>query len=1115
MKKILALLFSTKTTAVMLVIYAVSMACATFVENDYGTPTAKALIYNAKWFELVMLILILNFIGNMQKYQLWKLKKWPILVFHLAFIFIFIGGAITRYISYEGTMHIRQGEKSNEVISEATFFKVQIANAQGETRAYQDVPFTLTSKNIPILLKPFQKDFKAQYDFYGKKVRVKTIDYIPRAQDSVQFSNTGKPILHIVTIGEGGRENVYIEEGSARQVQNATISFNAPMPQAINITIKNGEMSLTSPMMGRRLIMATQEEVAVDGEDKIQQLHLASLYQFPNASFVVPQPPKQGKIIYFEGDKNKNQSSPDLIFMEVSTDKETQNISFYGKKGMTGVQKQVLLDNLLVSVGYGAKIYKTEPFYLKLDEFIMERYPGSNSPSSYESKVSIIDEGKETPYKIYMNHILNYKGYRFFQSSFDQDLKGTILSVNHDFWGTTVTYIGYALLILGMFVTLFWKGTRFWKLNDQLKKISQNKKTYLILLLLSSLLLSSQTIDMHGTEDGKIKKETVIKNSNDTHVHSDGTVHSNNEIYTPEVEPTAENAHNHPKQEKSSSIPATPLDPKIFAESIKIPKEHSDKFGSLLVQSFDGRIEPVNTLALEILRKLHKSNNFYNLDANQFLISISIDPMSWAQVPLIKIGNRGGDELKKRVKADDEGYTTLINLYPAGSDGSPRFILEEDFKKAFAKKPADQSNYDKEVIEINDKLQVMEALIAGLYLRFIPLQNDPNHTWTSWITSDFKENDIALDLIGGYFKSVISAEETGNWGTADKQLQVVSEYQHKWGGQVIPSEAKVKWEIRYNNWDVFFKMMILYAIVGTLLLIVAFAKLFLIKLKTISIFEYILLGIIFLGFIIHGLGLGVRWFVSGHEPWSNGYEAVMFISWIGVLAGFLLYKNRNGFIPAAGCLVAVILMGFAHGGDQMNPQITPLVPVLKSYWLMIHVAVITSSYGFFGLSALIGTVVLLLFIINNKRISHKVEDSIRELTIVNEISLAIGIFLLTIGTFLGGIWANESWGRYWSWDPKETWAFISVIIYAVVLHLRLVPGWRGRYIFNLLSLLAFSSVIMTYFGVNYYLSGLHSYAQGDPVPIPLWVYIVIVIVIILAIVSYILHNRNFKEVKKV
>jgi ABC-type transport system involved in cytochrome c biogenesis permease subunit len=192
-------------------------------------------------------------------------------------------------------------------------------------------------------------------------------------------------------------------------------------------------------------------------------------------------------------------------------------------------------------------------------------------------------------------------------------------------------------------------------------------------------------------------------------------------------------------------------------------------------------------------------------------------------------------------------------------------------------------------------------------------------------------------------------------------------------------------------------------------------------------------------------------------------------------------------------------MGFAHGSSLLDPQITPLVPVLKSYWLMIHVAIITSSYAFFGLGALLSVFSLILYTASKSKYTQLV---IKELTIVNELSLTVGIINLTIGTFLGGIWANESWGRYWSWDPKETWAFISVIVYAFVLHLRLIPALKNFWVFNVVSMWAISSVIMTYFGVNYYLSGLHSYAAGDPIPIPNWVYIATTFGAFLSIFSY-------------
>jgi len=182
----------------------------------------------------------------------------------------------------------------------------------------------------------------------------------------------------------------------------------------------------------------------------------------------------------------------------------------------------------------------------------------------------------------------------------------------------------------------------------------------------------------------------------------------------------------------------------------------------------------------------------------------------------------------------------------------------------------------------------------------------------------------------------------------------------------------------------------------------------------------------------------------------------------------------------------------------MDPQITNLVPVLKSYWLIVHVAVITASYGFLGLGALLAFLNLLLLLFETAKNKNELEQHITRLTQIIEMTLIAGLYLLTIGTFLGGVWANESWGRYWGWDPKETWALVTVIVYAIILHLRLVPGFKGRVLFNIVSLIGFGSVIMTYFGVNYYLSGLHSYAQGDPLPLPPLVYYSLAVVVVIS-----------------
>lgn len=1065
----------------LLLLYAFSMAMATFVENDYGTPVAKALIYNCWWFELIMLILILNFVGNIKRYQLMSFKKLPLLVFHLAFIVIFIGGFVTRYISFEGSMHIREGASSDEVVSDATFFKIQIGQ-NDDALAYDDVPATLISNRIPWYLKPFKKTFAAEYDYKGSRVRVKVVDFYARAQDSLVRSPAGKPTLHLVVLEEGKRVNKYIQSGSVKLIEGMVVSYNAPTTGAINIADGREGYTITSPYEGNYMIMATQERKTV-APDSPQQFHLRSLYTYGALAFVIPEPAQTGNIINFEGDKRSHEHDLDLVRVEVTTPSATDTVSIYGGRGLTNFNYQGAVGKLPIAMGYGSKIYRT-PFSLKLVDFKMEKYPGSNSPAAYSSDIMIQEGPNERPYKIFMNHVLDQDGYRFFQASFDQDELGTVLSVNHDYWGTNITYLGYILLFGGLFVTLFWKGTHFSKLNQQLKTISRSKTLLVLLLLMPGALAYGQEIDMHG-KDG----------TQHDHAHGPDSV----------VKAPAAPDHNHIAS-LERILAGKMVNGKDFAGAVKIDATHADSFGSLLVQNIDGRIEPVNTMALEILRKLYHKDKFHTLSANQFFLSISTSPFDWVNVPLIEVGTKSGPGLLATVKANAEGYTTMVNLLALTPDGSLDYSLKADYLKAFAKKASEQNTYDKDVIDLNDKLQVMQQLLNGQYLRIFPVAGDKNNTWVAApMPSD---NASAMqNPATQYLMSVLQANKSGDWNAAEQSLTALKQVQLELGKAVVPSSTKIEMELRYNSWNIFLNLMISYAILGTVILALAFGRLFKDS-KALSKTVNFVLALISIAAFLQMFGLGVRWYISGHEPWSNGYEAVMFISWIGVMSGLLLYRNSNAFIPAAGCLIAVILMGFAHGGSQMNPQITPLVPVLKSYWLMIHVAIITSSYGFFGLSALLGTVVLILYIIDHKKISAKVKASVVELTIVNEMSLTVGIFLLTVGTFLGGIWANESWGRYWSWDPKETWAFISVIVYAFVLHIRLIPGLRGKYLFNLLSLLAFSVIIMTYFGVNYYLSGLHSYAQGDPVPIPAWVYITVTVVAIMAIVSYQRYKRR-------
>ncbi|MDB2326080.1 cytochrome c biogenesis protein CcsA, partial [Flavobacteriaceae bacterium] len=262
-------------------------------------------------------------------------------------------------------------------------------------------------------------------------------------------------------------------------------------------------------------------------------------------------------------------------------------------------------------------------------------------------------------------------------------------------------------------------------------------------------------------------------------------------------------------------------------------------------------------------------------------------------------------------------------------------------------------------------------------------------------------------------------------------------------------------------------------------------------------------------FLLHTAGLIARWYISGHAPWSDAYESMIYVAWATMFFGLAFGRKSNLTMAATTFVTSMILM-IAHW-NWMDPAIANLQPVLDSYWLMIHVAVIVGSYGPFALSMIIGIVALLLILLTTKKNKERMNLNIKELTVINELSLTVGLIMLTIGNFLGGMWANESWGRYWGWDPKETWALISIMIYSFVIHMRLIPALKSRWMFNFSSVLAFASIMMTYFGVNFYLSGLHSYASGDKIITPNFVYYALLFVAVLGGASYWRFRKMYRK----
>ncbi len=379
-----------------------------------------------------------------------------------------------------------------------------------------------------------------------------------------------------------------------------------------------------------------------------------------------------------------------------------------------------------------------------------------------------------------------------------------------------------------------------------------------------------------------------------------------------------------------------------------------------------------------------------------------------------------------------------------------------------------------------------------------------HHNWGSpeeaLKTAESKEDSLYLSKIIPLFSDAV---QSGNLAAVRQLSASVGEYQAKFTKYDLPSKSKTNAELLYYKLKIFERLFPFYATTGLIMLIGLIVMVIRGK-REISLFVRILGWLLFAGFLFHTFGLGLRWYIAGHSPMSNGYESMIFISWVTLLAGFI-FSRKSAFALSATAILASMTLMVAHL-SFMDPEITNLVPVLKSYWLTLHVSVITGSYGFLGLGAILGLITMILLVLSNDTNRERISATIDQLTVINFKTLTLGLYFLTIGTFLGAVWANESWGRYWGWDPKETWSLISIIIYSLVVHSRSIPGLKDIYTFNLLSLFAFSTVLMTYFGVNYYLSGLHSYASGDSVPVPVFVYITIIVLAGLSLVAYLKYN---------
>jgi len=630
------------------------------------------------------------------------------------------------------------------------------------------------------------------------------------------------------------------------------------------------------------------------------------------------------------------------------------------------------------------------PFSIKLDTFYVSYYSGTNAPADYTSNILVYDKSGDNvnaiKASISMNNIYKYKGYRFYQSSFEDDWNTSVLSVNYDVVGGPLSYAGYFLFMLSMLWLMFSPKNAFRKLlkHPLLKNIA------VVVFISVPIFSHSQTI------------------TND---------------------------------------------------NLTVEKTQSDAFGNIWILN-EGRIMPIFVFANDFSLKILNKNSYKYMDATQFLMGMLFFHENWKNIPLFKIE----DKLLRSELKIKGSVASLSDFFDNGKYKLSKYWPEINSKEY-------QTPYIKEIERLNDKIQLVEMLKSARLLQIFPQKEE---SYTNWLypsqnleTIENIDAEFIAQSLPKYFEML----KKGNENEAIAALNKIKTYQKTEAEELLPSENHRKAEkfyLKTNLISLLFKINLSIGILSLLSVLVLSNK----RQKQSNTLFYAILIILF---VICTAYIALRTYIAGRLPFSNGYETMLLTAWCGMLIAFIFGK-KIPVIVSFGFLLSGCTLLVAHIG-AMNPKITPLVPVLSSPLLSFHVSVIMLSYALFGFIALNSITSFIHILIAKKEKAHATMLMLERNKIYSQICLYPAIFLLGSGIFLGAIWANISWGRYWGWDPKEVWALITLLLYSLVLHKK-VTFLNSLFAFHTFGLLAFLSVLMTYFGVNYILGGIHSYA-GD------------------------------------
>ena len=636
------------------------------------------------------------------------------------------------------------------------------------------------------------------------------------------------------------------------------------------------------------------------------------------------------------------------------------------------------------------------PFSLCLQKFEAKMHDGTNAVADYSSKFTVIDGDDKSEGEVSMNNIYSHRSYRLYQSSYDEDGKGSVLAINADPYGIPVTYTGYALLFISLVWMLFDPKGGYRKLlkSPLLKKGA----------LITALILSMGNIQTLHAESATGNLQNAV-----------------------------------------------------------LPKETAEKFGELHIL-YNDRICPVQTFALDFCKKIYGARSYQGLTAEQVLSGWVFYGNTWANEPFIKIKS---GEMKTAMNLPD--YASLNTFFNREMGGYTIGQYVQEYYNG------QQDKFHQQAADIDGKIQIIMELREGISLKVLPYTFTKNvkatkdHPFikagtTTWFSPVDKLPQAVEQQHALYIKNVFSLlngdVKAGNISRVNEFFVKMKKYQEVSSGNSLPTATQYKAE-RINNAFPF--ATILFMANLTLGFIALFYTIYRMtkkrEIKVLNIALPILLGVSFLALTF---GLALRWIISGNIPMSNGYESMLTVAWFVMLISILM-QLRIRIVMVFGFLISGFFLLVSHI-NQMDPAIGQMMPVLNSPLLSIHVSIIMMSYALLSLTFICGIMGICLR-------SHG-----EELQALSRIFLYPALTTMGFGIFIGAIWANVSWGNYWSWDSKETWALITFMIYAVVVHTQSLPVFRKPLVYHIYITLAFMSIAMTYFGVNYFLTGMHSYA---------------------------------------